>query len=88
VGNHLGLLKYKNMKAKMYNDSLPFKDGIIIYSSLKVEGVDTKDYPDFCDCWVGSGEWSDGTPLTESELEELEEVYPGLAYELAMESIY
>jgi hypothetical protein len=73
---------------KNTNDNLSFKDGNVSYNSLQVEGVDTKDYPDFCDCWIAYGEWTDGTPLTESELEGIQEEYSDLAYELAIDTIY
>jgi len=73
---------------KNTNDNLSFKDGNVSYNSLQVEGVDTKDYPDFCDCWIACGEWTDSTPLTESELEGIQEEYSDLAYELAIDTIY
>lgn len=73
---------------KNTNDYLPFKGGYVRHSSLQIEGVDTKDYPDFCDCWISGGEWSDGTELSESELEELQETHTGLAYELAIDFIF
>jgi len=73
---------------KNTNDNLSFKGGNVSYNSLQVEGVDTKDYPDFCDCWIGYGEWEDGTELSESELEDLQTTYTDLAYELAIDFIY
>ena len=70
------------------NDKIPFKEGNVSYHSLAVEGVSLDDYPDFCDCWIGYGEWEDGTELSESELEDLQTTYTGLAYELAIDFIY
>jgi len=35
-----------------------------------VEGIDTKDAPDFCDAYITSAQY-DGRPMTEEELEEL-----------------
>ncbi len=37
----------------------------------EVEGVDYSDYPDFCDAYFSYAEFGDGTPLTDSELEQL-----------------
>ena len=37
-------------------------------SSLEVDGINTWDYPDFCDAFFSYGEWSDGTPMTDEEL--------------------
>ena len=37
-------------------------------------GIDTKDYPDFCDAFIESAIWIDsGKQLTESEIDELNE---------------
>jgi hypothetical protein len=55
-------------------------------SSLEVSSVDTRDYPDFCDAYICSATWQDGTALTDSELEQLNEDYPEVVNELAFES--
>lgn len=39
-------------------------------SNIKFEDVDYSDYPDFCDCHISYAE-IDGVPLTEAELEDL-----------------
>jgi hypothetical protein len=41
-------------------------------SNIKFEDVDYKDYPDFCDCFISYAEL-DGVPMTEVELQELNE---------------
>lgn len=38
--------------------------------NIVFEDVDYSDYPDFCDCYISYAE-IDGVPLTEAELEEL-----------------
>jgi hypothetical protein len=38
------------------------------YSSIEIDGVDSRDYPDFSDAHVAYAEWKDGTPLTDDEL--------------------
>lgn len=41
-------------------------------TNVQVEGIDTRDYPDFCDAFIAYAEWAEsGTPLTDEELEEL-----------------
>lgn len=44
-------------------------------ADIEVDGIDTSDYPDFCDAYIcgGSYKLSDGTyrDLTEAEIEEL-----------------
>jgi hypothetical protein len=41
-------------------------------SNIVFDDVDYSDYPDFCDAFISSAE-IDGRPLTESELETLNE---------------
>ena len=43
----------------------------IDYSTLEIKGVDTKDAPDFSDAHFIYGEYTDGTPLPDSVLEDL-----------------
>jgi len=53
-----------------------------------VDGVDIKDYPDFCDAYISSAQYEDGTELTWVELEELERLYPGAVHEAAHASFH
>ena len=41
--------------------------------SLVVDGIDTGDYPDFCDAYFSAGCYLDGTELPDDVLEELSE---------------
>jgi len=55
---------------------------------LSVEGVDTRDYPDFCDAYFAQGFWAEtGKELTEDELIELGELYPEVLNEMAFQSL-
>lgn len=54
--------------------------------SIVMEGVDTKDYPDFCDAYVAEAYFSDGGQLSDDELDQLTEEYPGFVNEWAFES--
>jgi len=41
---------------------------------IEVDGIDTKDYPDFSDAYISSASWTEtGVPLTDEELDELSE---------------
>ena len=40
------------------------------YTNVKFEGIDHKDYPDYCDAYIVYAE-SNGVPLTDYELEDL-----------------
>jgi hypothetical protein len=37
--------------------------------NVEVEGIDTKDFPDFCDAYIAYAEHEDGTVFTDDELE-------------------
>ena len=57
--------------------------------NIELDGVDMTDYPDFCDAFVINADKLDGTPLSEEELEDLNELDETTAYvcENAYESI-
>ena len=41
-------------------------------NNIEVDGIDTKDYPDFCDAYISSADY-DGVPMTDEQLDELNE---------------
>ena len=43
-----------------------------LINNIEVEGIDTKDYPDFCDAFIASADY-DGKEMTEEQLDELNE---------------
>lgn len=43
-----------------------------LIKNISFGGVDTKDYPDFCDAYIESADY-DGDPMTEEQLEEINE---------------
>lgn len=56
---------------------------------VEIDGVDRRDYPDFCDAYFSEGVYDDdATPLTQFELDELTDLYPEIVQEMALESIY
>lgn len=40
-------------------------------SSIEIEDIDRRDYPDFVDAFISAASYEDGTPLTDSELDQL-----------------
>ena len=56
-------------------------------STLVIDGVDTRDYPDFCDAYVAYGNFADGTEMSESDLDTFNEDNPEVAQEMAFESL-
>lgn len=58
-------------------------------TDIEVEGVDTKDYPDFCDAFISSAVWDDtGVELTDKEIERLNSDYHDFVYEQVWDSIF
>jgi len=54
--------------------------------NIEVDGVDTKDYPDFSDAFFSYAIYKDtGIELTEDELEQLAEDYPERLTEMAFQ---
>jgi hypothetical protein len=56
--------------------------------TIEIDGVDSRDYPDFCDAYFTRAEFVDGTELTESELEELQHQQGELLNTMAHESLH
>jgi len=54
---------------------------------LEVDGVDSRDYPDFSDAYFSGGCYDDGTPLTDDELIQLADLSGDVLYEMAFESL-
>lgn len=54
-----------------------------------VDGVDSRDYPDFCDAYVSSAYWEDtGDALTDEELDLLRDENPEVFFELCYDSMF
>ena len=41
-----------------------------LIDNIEVDGIDTKDYPDFCDAYIVSADY-DGVPMTDEQLDEV-----------------
>ena len=58
-------------------------------TDIEVDGVNQKDYPDFCDAYIESAKFvSSGKELNDDELEKLKEENADLFFEDIMEQIY
>ena len=56
--------------------------------NMEIDGVDTKDYPDFTDAFITKAQWVDtGKNLNEAELEEFKDNFPEVINEMAFESL-
>jgi hypothetical protein len=55
---------------------------------IEVDGVDSTDYPDFCDSYFCNAYWGDTLePLSEDELYLLQEEHCDLLWEMAYQSL-
>ena len=57
-------------------------------STIGIDGVDRKDYPDFCDAFISSARFTDGIELDDAELEQLTEENYDLINQLVIENLY
>ena len=55
--------------------------------SLEIEGVDSRDYPDFCDAYFSYAEYEDGGVLSDIDLEELTTEYGDVLNMMACEDL-
>ena len=55
---------------------------------LEVDGVDSRDYPDFSDAYFSNGCYEDGTPLTDEELERLNDLASDVLWEMAFDRLH
>lgn len=55
-------------------------------TNIKFEGIDHKDYPDYCDAYIVSAELN-GVLMTDEQIEELTNEYPQFVYDSLIESL-
>jgi|TARA_Y100000310_G_scaffold112189_1_gene110680 hypothetical protein len=53
--------------------------------NLKLAGINTRDYPDFCDAYISHAEDENGRELTDDELEDIPQE---VVYEYVMRELY
>jgi hypothetical protein len=57
---------------KVINEILEKKMDYKKIDNIEIDGIDTKDYPDFCDAYISSADY-DGVPMTDKQLDEINE---------------
>lgn len=55
--------------------------------SIEVEGIDTRDYPDFCDAFISYAE-IDGRELTDEELDYINDNCPDMVYDAVLNHLH
>ncbi len=57
-----------------------------LFTDVAFEGIDHRDYPDYCDAFIASAEYN-GRELSDEELDELNDD-SDLVYELLTDNLY
>jgi hypothetical protein len=69
---------FNDIMKKCFGDRLvnipaePVKMDYSKIENIEIDGIDTKDYPDFCDAFILSADY-DGKPMTDAQLEQINE---------------
>ena len=68
--HHIDIQKDKTMEMVLFKNkkTMDYKK----IDNIEIDGIDTKDYPDFCDAYIASADY-DGVPMTDEQLDELNE---------------
>jgi len=68
--HHIDIQKDKTMEMVLFKNkkTMDYKK----IDNIEIDGIDTKDYPDFCDAYISSADY-DGKPMTDEQLDELNE---------------
>lgn len=56
--------------------------------NIELDGINTRDYPDFCDAFIIYAEYDNGVELTEVELDELNDNYGEFIYESVINHLF
>ena len=55
--------------------------------NIEIDGIDTKDYPDFCDAYITSADYK-GKEMTEDELDCLNDEYGEFVHEKVFDHLF
>ena len=67
---------------------MKLKGKLINLNSIEVAGIDMSDFPDFADAYVEAASYLDGTPLSDDEMDALQDKYPAEIHSIILDSIY
>ena len=67
---------------------IKFGKGEVDPSTIEIDGINTADAPDFVDAYISYAEYTDGTELTDQELDTLTDENSDLVYDKVQETIY
>ena len=69
------------------DDKAPHETNLKDIDNITFEDIDMKDYPDFCDAYVSSADMN-GWPMSQEELNDLNENYGEWVYEKLIEYLF
>ena len=70
-----------------YPREIEYKGRVVV--DITVTGIDTKDWPDFCDAYADFAIWGDtGEELTDQELEDLTTDNPEVIQEIVWDILF
>lgn len=87
-------LKYLNQRRNQQGVAEGAGKGIMVngkevdMTSLEIDGVDSRDYPDFADAYFSAGYFTDGTPMSDEELDQFQNENGDLLYDKAYDSLH
>lgn len=70
------------------SNSIEFQGRTVDRASIELDDVDSSDYPDFSDAYISNATYTDGTPLSDDELNQFNDQYSDLVHELAYDSLH
>ena len=70
------------------SNSIDFQGRMVDRASIELDDVHSWDYPDFSDAYISYATYTDGTPLSDTELDQFTDQYGDLVHELAYDSLH
>jgi len=61
---------------------------LVDLESVKIDGIDYKDYPDFCDAFIASAKYNNGEPLSSDDCDAFMNEHTTVFYELVWEKAH
>jgi hypothetical protein len=80
--------EYDVQEAPAEKSTVEINGRAVDLSSLEVDGIDTKDYPDFVDAYFSAGSFEDGDDLSDEDLNQLTDKHGDLLHELVFDSLH
>jgi hypothetical protein len=86
--NKINLEQYVGEELEGKENEISLNGKAVDRSSLEIDGVHRWDHPDYADAYFSYGEYTDGTPLGDEELEALTSEYGDILNQMAHDSMH